>query len=336
MPGLFRACSGADLRNWQHVGVFGRPATDGATEPIDLGILRHGEIVVLPPKAPTLAAALSSAAYEERDAWSWITGPALPGLAAICLGVDVVPEVRAELGRVLPAALQDSSDIGRVVLRELLRAVEPARGRPSELRRLLSGARVEALPNERDAAMLAVRERLRAAFAVRDPGTELVEHALALVFTRFDKGPITEQCPSGWRTLLGGETLAPGHRRCVPRFSDAAWAEWPGFLLITDPVRCAAEARWSDPISAGHRAWLGLGAPPLPRAWWSEREVEAIAAQIRGGSGVPLAPEPPAPVEVLETDSVARLADELDAGIRILSTSVDTWIAERTARPTNG
>ena len=337
VPGLFRGCTVAELRGWEHGSVFGAPPTNPGDERIDLGILRDGEVIVLPLEGPTLGVAVSSATHEEREAWYWLTGPALPGLAAICLGVDVVPEVRAELGSALPEALEDSPDVGRVVLRELLRAVEPPRGRPSVLRRLLAGARAEVLPSERDAAMVVVRERVRAACGVRDPGTQLVEHALALVLTGFGKGPITEQCPSGWRGLLGREPPAPRHRRCVPRLGDAAWAAWPGFLLLNDPVRCAAEGRWNEPMSVGHRAWLGLDAPALPRAWWSEHEVEAIAAEFASSSPEPLASEPPTPILVPELDEpAAGHHDAFEVEIRVLSTSLNVWIAEHTSRSTNG
>ena len=90
-------------------------------------------------------------------------------------------------------------------------------------------------------------------------------------------------------------------------------------------------------MSVGHRAWLGLDAPALPRAWWSEHEVEAIAAEFASSSPEPLASEPPTPILVPELDEpAAGHHDAFEVEIRVLSTSLNVWIAEHTSRSTNG
>lgn len=337
VAGLFRGCSTAELGRWRHASVFGERPSGRGDDPIRLGIVGDGDVVELPPDRPTRGVVASSAAHQERQAWCWATGPALPKLAAICLGVDVVPDVRAELQAALPDALSDTLDIGRVVLRELLRAIEPTRGRPSVLRRLLDGVRAEVLPSERDAAVAVIRDRMRAAFGARDPGTRLVEHAFAIVLTRFSRGPVTENCPTGWRAVPGAEAPALRFRRCVPRFGDAAWLAWPGFLLLTDPIRCASEGRWNDALSIGHRAWLGLDTPPPPSPWWSEEDAEALldeqvsaaatSATFEPATDVPV-PVAAAPVPVAEGDA--------EPSIRVLSISAVAWIAEHSPRPAHG
>lgn len=331
VPGLFCRASGRELLAFDTTCVWAEAdVLHQHTARLTRGMLGpEGPLEVDVLAAPAIDPR-DEQAWLERGAWGYLSGPGLVALAAILLGIDGDARVAARIRALLPASATELPAVGPVLLEQLVRGLEPPRGCPSRLARLLLARTPLVLPNDDNAAHRLLSERLVGVVDPDDRGALVASTALTTVLCGFWRGAPTPSHPSGWAWAPTCSDAPSGFRRTVPRISDPAWQRWPDFQLLVDPLGALRSGAAKRSVCAGTGAWFGLPAseravgidwgqapvvfepihpepPPLPMAPLTE-EHEVV---------IPVPSEPPivtGPLDVPPLDAV------------VLDTSIAVWL----------
>lgn len=330
VPGLFTGASGRELLAFDATTLWAEAEVlNQHTTRITRGLLgTDGPLEIDALVAPTIDPR-DEQAWLERGAWGYLCGPGLVALAAILLGIDGDARVAACVRALLPTSATELAAVGPLLLEQLVRGLEPPRGGPSRLVRLLLARTPLVLPNDDDAARRLLSERLVGVVDPDDRGALVASAALITVLCGFWCGAPTPSHPSGWAWAPSHSDAPSGFRRMVPRISDSAWQRWPDFQLLVDPLDALRSGAAKRSASAGTGAWFGL--PASVRAVDIDWEQAPVVFE-------PSHPEPPPPMappteehEVVipvlcEPPIVEGPLDVSSLDAVVLQTSIAAWL----------
>ncbi|PRP89892.1 hypothetical protein ENSA5_69990 [Enhygromyxa salina] len=297
------------------------------------GVITPTGFLPLPPPPMCALDPRDARSWSERGAWTEFLEHHLTWLAAVLLGVDGHARARQAVRAVLVADLADYSTVGRVLLRELVRAMAPASGRPSKLLELMLGRVPLRLPRADQAASEAIEQRLAGLVDAGDAAAIVSARALGVILGGFWCGTPSTEYPSGWLWAHSEHDAPKDFLRMVPRLDDAAWRLWPDFDLMTDPLRALARGSVVQPRSPSVRAWFGLDAGELPvdidwgepRAPTEEPGPPASAAAEKSAPQVEGEVSTPTPVAPVDPDPPTPFAFAHEAVV--VDVSLRAWLA---------
>jgi hypothetical protein len=245
------------------------------------------------------------------------------------LGIDGDPRVSRAIRTALPSDVSDQPNVGRILLRELVRGLAPPAGRPSKLFELVLLRVPLRLPQADRAAAASVEQRLSGLVDAGDTPALISARALATILGGFFDGTPSTEHPSGW-LWASTEHEAPKHiRRNIPGIDASAWQLWPDFDLMMDPLRALACGSVVQPKSPSVRGWFGLDASEIPvELDWGESHVPVPSRDAPR-------PTPTEPVVELEVEATptALVFDEpmtqprLDHEVVVVNVSLREWLA---------
>jgi len=270
VSGLFCRASGRELlafdttRVWADAEVL-HPHTTRLTR----GLLGPEGPLEIDTMAAPAVDPRDEQAWLDRGAWGYLSGPGLVALAAILLGIDGDARVAARVRALLPTSAVELASVGPLLLEQLVRGLEPPRGCPSRLVRLLLARMPLVLPSDDDAARRLLGDRLLGMVDPDDRGALVASAALTTVLCGFWHGAPTPSHPSGWAWAPSCSDAPSGFRRTVPRLSDTAWEQWPDFQLVVHPLDALRSGAAKRSACAGTGAWFGLafGEHPVDVDW---------------------------------------------------------------------
>ncbi|MDB4985986.1 MAG: hypothetical protein JWN04_1164, partial [Myxococcaceae bacterium] len=337
VPGLFDRSTSDDLTARRSTRVFcGQGLFDTQSTALGAaarGIVKPDGIAFLPEQRVEKHRTLESTEYwTDRAAWQWLCRDALVRLSGVILSLSASDALWSSIASHLPVAFERTS-LGGVILRELMEAMEPPRGRPSVVRDLLMGTPPMSLPSASSNAVDKVQALLERAAPGQSLGLIAARQVFATYLAGFWRVPASAAQPLGWIwNVDGADDLPTGARRVVPRLSDMAWELCPGFLAFTSPARVAAYGDW-EPVTEEQWGWLGRTAPSLPGRSELERATPSIVPALLS--------EPPPREALAVEDSRLQLPTEAapDAThtrpeIRVVEESVTRWLGEHLLKGT--
>ncbi|EDM81672.1 hypothetical protein PPSIR1_22184 [Plesiocystis pacifica SIR-1] len=295
-----------------------------------LAVLTPTGLLELPPQPQPEFDLTSDQAWTERGAWAELLDRHSTWLAAVLLGADGHPRASQALRAIVPPDLADSSSLGRVLLRELIRGLAPPAGRPSKLFELVLAPRPLRLPRADQAASEAIEQRLAGLVDGDDTAALTSARALAVLLGGFWQGTPSTEHPAGWLWSHTEHEVPKSFRRVVPRLADGAWQAWPDFDLMMHPLRALARGSVVHPRSPGVRAWFGLDGEELPvDIDWGEVRAPVAPPEPPDTTPVP----PPLPKDASDQAAAdpavpqGPQATHFTQEVVVVDVSLQTWLA---------
>lgn len=305
VPGLFENCNAQELRDSIASELLGSKAgLSGSQDTWARGILTTEGVVPLPTPLLILSGKHRQPEVEQL-ARSRCIDRYLRDLAAACLGIGREPAIIAAL-RGLPGAeaFVETQDLGRLVLRELLHRLGAPEAKPTAFLSFVASQKPLLLPRDHAEAHQFLEKRLSKCIPGDELGATLVRTGLTWIFGGFWSGARSSEMPHGWTWMPSGNAL-DGLQREVPVFGSEAWQCFPGYGVLRNPSRAAANG-WADGWLPDYNLWFGLDAEELPPE-------DALSV-------IPEASKPATLLVPLEL----TMADEQDT--RILEETLDHWL----------